>query len=193
MDKALNFSKTSDNELFHHLKTGDRKAYTEIYHRYQNSLFIFARKKTGSEEEAQDLIHEVFSMLWEKRAELKISSEPSAYLFFVLKNKIFDLFRHKKVSNLYIERFSSLVSYQTDSDYLIRHNNMSGLIESEIATLPVKMRQVFELSRKSNLNRKQIAIELGLSEQTVKSHMHRALTILKTVLAFIASFLIVLL
>ncbi|MGY0037821.1 RNA polymerase sigma factor [Pedobacter sp. NJ-S-72] len=186
----ISYSKISDSELFNKLQTGDRNAYTEIYHRYKGLLFIFACKKTGNEEEAQDLIHEVFIILWEKRAELKVSSELSAYLFFILKNKIFDLFRRKKVSDRYIEHFSSyLIAHQKESDYLIRHNNMSELIESEIAALPVKMRQVFELSRKTNLNRKQIATQLGLSEQTVKSHMHRALTILKTRLGSV-SFLI---
>lgn len=186
----INFSKISDDELFNQLKTGDRDAYTEIYHRYKGLLFIFACKKTGNEEEAQDLVHEVFIILWEKRAELRIESELPAYLFFILKNKIFDLFRRKKVSTRYIENFSNYLEFdQTDSDYLVRHHHMSDLIESEIAALPAKMREVFELSRKNNLTRKQIAEELGLSEQTVKSHMHRALSILKTRLGAI-SFLI---
>ncbi|QNK63630.1 RNA polymerase sigma-70 factor [Pedobacter sp. PAMC26386] len=178
------YSKTSDSELYHLLKTGDRNAYTEIYQRYKGLLFIFAYKKTANAEEAQDLIHELFFMLWEKRAELHVSSELSAYLFFVLKNKIFDLFRHKKVSDRYLEHFSNyLIADQKDTDHLIRHHDLSELIESEIAALPVKMRKVFELSRKTNLNRKQIASELDLSEQTVKSHIHRALAILKTRLA----------
>ncbi|QXU43474.1 LuxR C-terminal-related transcriptional regulator [Pedobacter sp. D749] len=41
------------------------------------------------------------------------------------------------------------------------------------------MREVFQLSRDSGKNRKEIARELGLSEETVKSHMHHALKILK--------------
>ncbi|WP_370630316.1 sigma factor-like helix-turn-helix DNA-binding protein [Pedobacter sp. D749] len=45
--------------------------------------------------------------------------------------------------------------------------------------MPKKMREVFQLSRDSGKNRKEIARELGLSEETVKSHMHHALKILK--------------
>jgi DNA-directed RNA polymerase specialized sigma24 family protein len=41
------------------------------------------------------------------------------------------------------------------------------------------MRQVFELSRNTNYTRKEIAATLEISEETVKSHMHHALKILK--------------
>ncbi|MNX69237.1 RNA polymerase sigma factor [compost metagenome] len=90
------------------------------------------------------------------------------------------MYKHKKVSQRYLESFQTyLDTEQNATDYLVRHNELSSLIEKEIAGLPHKMREVFELSRKTNLSRKEIAAELNLSEQTVKSHMHHALKILK--------------
>ncbi|MNE57830.1 RNA polymerase sigma factor [compost metagenome] len=80
---------------------------------------------------------------------------------------------------------------QNATDYLIRHNDLSALIEKEIAALPRRMREVFELSRKTNLSRKEIANELNLSEQTVKSHMHHALRILKTKLGALIVFILI--
>lgn len=184
-----NFSPISDNELFYKLKTGDRGAYTEIYHRYKELLFVFAYKKTNSEEEAKDLIHELFLTLWEKRSEINISKELPAYLFWTLRNKIFDSFRHKNVTQKYIDHLSNyLIKHEADTDYLVRHNDLSKFIEAEIAALPQKMRQAFELSRKSNLTRREIATELNLSEETVKSHIRRALLILKTKLGAITFF-----
>jgi RNA polymerase sigma factor (sigma-70 family) len=55
-----------------------------------------------------------------------------------------------------------------------------ALIEKEIEALSPKMRQVFEMSRNTTLSRKEIAAELNLSEETVKSHIHHALKTLKT-------------
>jgi RNA polymerase sigma factor (sigma-70 family) len=52
-------------------------------------------------------------------------------------------------------------------------------IEKQIAELPPKTRLVFEMSRKTNLSRKEIAEELQISEETVKSHMHGALKALR--------------
>ncbi|TCC87410.1 RNA polymerase sigma-70 factor [Pedobacter hiemivivus] len=171
----------SDTELVDLLKSGNRAAFTEIFNRYQSLLYIFAYKKIGDREEAKDLIHELFLTFWEKRELLNISCSLPAYLFTVLKNRVFDLYKHKKVSQRYLETFQTyLDTEQNATDYLVRHNELSCLIEKEIASLPYKMREVFELSRKTNLSRKEIATELNLSEQTVKSHMHHALKILKT-------------
>lgn len=175
------YIKLSDNELVGLLKSGDRAAFTEIFNRYQALLYIFAYKKVGDREEAKDLIHELFLTFWEKRALLNICGGLPAYLFTILKNRIFDLYKHKKVSQRYLESFQTyLYTEQNATDYLVRHNELSSLIEKEIASLPHKMREVFELSRKTNLSRKEIAGQLNLSEQTVKSHMHHALKILKT-------------
>lgn len=171
----------SDTELIGLLKSGDKTAFTEIFNRYQSLLYIFAYKRIGEREEAKDLIHELFLTLWEKRESLNISGSLPAYLFTILKNKIFDLYKHKKVSQRYLDAFQNyLDTNQNGSDYLVRHNDLSAVIEKEIAALPARMREVFELSRKTNLSRKEIASELNLSEQTVKSHMHHALRILKT-------------
>ncbi|WEK21758.1 MAG: RNA polymerase sigma-70 factor [Candidatus Pedobacter colombiensis] len=171
----------SDTELVDLLKSGNRTAFTEIFNRYQSLLYIFAYKKIGDREEAKDLIHELFLTFWEKRDILNISGGVPAYLFTILKNRIFDLYKHKKVSQRYLETFQKyLDTEQNATDYLVRHNELANLIEKEIANLPYKMREVFELSRKTNLSRKEIATTLSLSEQTVKSHMHHALKILKT-------------
>lgn len=186
------YGKLSDAELVDLLKSGDQTAFTEIFNRFQSLLYIFAYKRTGNREEAKDLIHELFLMLWEKRSELHIPSSLPGYLFTVLRNRIFDLYKHKKVSQRYIETFQKYLDYNHNTtDHLIRHNNLSELINREIAALPCKMREVFELSRKTNLTRKEIALTLNLSEQTVKSHMHHALKILKGRLGYMLAFVFI--
>jgi RNA polymerase sigma-70 factor (ECF subfamily) len=62
---------------------------------------------------------------------------------------------------------------------------MEELIEKEIATLPPKMREVFELSRKANLNYREIAEKLNISDNTVKKQMSNALKILRSRLGVI--------
>jgi RNA polymerase sigma-70 factor (ECF subfamily) len=57
---------------------------------------------------------------------------------------------------------------------------MEELIEKEIAALPPKMREVFELSRKANLNYREISEKLNISDNTVKKQMSNALKILRS-------------
>lgn len=176
----LDYSKYKDDELAGLLKSGDRKAYTEIYERYKRQLYLFAFKRLGNREEVKDLIHEIFLSLWINHEDLNIRYTLTTYLHSSVRNKILDILAHKKVSVKYIESFNQYKESEQDfTDYAIRHKELNAIIEKEIEALPDKMRQVFNLSRKSFYTRKQIAEELGVSEQTVKSHMHHALKILK--------------
>lgn len=175
------YSELPDSELAILLRQSDQRAYAEIFNRYKAVLYIFVYKKTNDREEAKDLVHELFMNTWERRETVNMPSGLAAYLFGMVKNRILDLYKHKKVTQRYLETFQDYLNTDNNSaDFLIRHNDLNALIEKEILALPEKMRKVFDLSRKTNLTRKEIAVELSISEQTVKSHMHHALKTLKT-------------
>ncbi|HMI01796.1 MAG TPA: RNA polymerase sigma-70 factor [Pedobacter sp.] len=174
------YSAFTDRQLTELLRTGDRAAYTEIYHRYKRLLYIFAFKRLGDKEEVNDLLHDLFLSIWMKHEEMQLEYALSTYLYNSTRNRIINFVAHKQVSAKYTESFKLYNETEHNTtDHLLRHNELSALIDQEIAALPKKMRQVFELSRKTNYTRKQIAEELGLSEETVKSHMHHAIKILK--------------
>ena len=177
----LPYSTYSDQELLALLKQGDQYAYTEIYHRYEEIVYVFTYKRIGDKEDARDIVHEVFLYLWEHHEQVVITKGILPFIFTAVKNRILNRIKHQKVSARYLDAFQSYLEFSEDSaDHLLRHNELSALIETEIAALPRKMRQVFELSRKTEYSRKDIAAELDLSEETVKSHMHHALKILKS-------------
>jgi DNA-directed RNA polymerase specialized sigma24 family protein len=57
----------SDNELIQLLKESDHRAYTEIYNRYFYLLYVHACKKLRDEEQAKDVVQDVFATLWVRR------------------------------------------------------------------------------------------------------------------------------
>ena len=174
------YSQLTDQELAGLLRDGDRMAYTEVYHRYKRLLYLFAYKRLGNREEVMDIIQEIFLSLWQNHETLQVTYTLSTYLHSAARNKIVDLIAHRLVTKRYAEAFTRYqASGESSTDHLVRHKILTEIIEKEIAALPAKMRQVFELSRKTNATRKEIAEELGLSEQTVKSHMQHALKTLK--------------
>jgi RNA polymerase sigma-70 factor (family 1) len=185
----------TDQDLAALLKGGDQYAYTEVYERYKRLLYLFAFKRLGDREEVKDIVHEIFTSLWYNKEQLNLSYSLNTYLHSAVRNKIVDVIARKQISARYAESFNAYqASGQSTTDHLVRQKELTALIEKEIAALPVKMRQVFELSRNGNYSRKQIAEELGLSEETVKSHMHHAMKILKVklgpllVLALVCNF-----
>lgn len=176
-----NYKAYNDCQLSAMLKDGDRDAYTEIYGRYKRPLYLFAFKRLGNKEDVSDAIHEVFLSLWINHESLVISYTLSTYLHSAIRNKVANLIAHKQVQDRYLQSFSNFLSTSYDSsDHLVRHRELEIQIEKEIQALPVKMREIFELSRKFNHNRSKIAKDLGLSEETVKSQLYQALKRLKT-------------
>jgi len=174
------YSTYTDQELTALLKQGNQSGYTELYNRYKTLLYVFALRRIDDRAEAQDMIQELFLTLWHKREELVLRGSFRSYIFTALRNRMLDVIAHRNVASRYLDSFQSyLDTTEGTTDHLIRTKELSALIENEIAALPPKMRAVFELSRNTNMSRKEIAEALDLPEDTVKSRMHNALKILK--------------
>lgn len=165
-----------DNELVDLLKSGDQNAYTQIYDRYQGLLFVYACKITKDEDEAEDIVQEVFFYLWDKRRTIFFKTSLSAYLYSAVRYKYFNLLDHKKVRANYAGSLQEFMEKgDVQADHVIREKELTRLIEKEISLLPAKMREIFELSRKEHLSHKEIAEKLNLSEKTVKNQINNAL------------------
>jgi RNA polymerase sigma-70 factor, ECF subfamily len=174
------FQNISDQELIMLLREGDKGAYTEVYNRYKNLLYNHAYKKLGNHDEVKDVLQELFTNLWNKRAEIPDTTNLSGYLYSVMRNRIFNLFSHKQVEHKYLASLQEFINERNfTTDLLIREKEFASLIQKEIDTLPPKMREVFLLSRKEYLSHKEIAEKLAISEQTVSKQVTNALKILR--------------
>jgi RNA polymerase sigma-70 factor (family 1) len=182
----------SDQELMSLLKEGDRLAFTEIYDRYKGPLYIHAFNLLRDREEAKDILQQTFTVLWNGRHGFNLKSYLSGYLYAAVRNKIFKLLAHKKVESKYM---TALASFSEEgeciTDHLVREHQLLAIIEKEIAELPEKMREIFELSRKTGLSHKEIAVRLNLSEKTVRNQINNALKILRGRLGLVVYLILV--
>ena len=97
-----------------------------------------------------------------------------------MRNKIYNLLSHKQVESEYIVSLQHFLNKEyAVTDFLIREKQLQEIIDKEMAALPPRMRQVFELSRKQYLSHKEIAEELNIAESTVTDQVKKALKILK--------------
>ena len=181
------YNNFTDQELFILLKNGNHSAYTEIYHRYKQLLYTHAYQRLRNEQEVDDIIHELFTALWIKRETLVFKTNLAGYLYTAVRNRILDYIAHQKVQSNYISSFATFIKQSENiTDFLLREKQLKVLIDKEIAALPTKMREVFELSRKENLSHEEISIRLGITKKTVKSQVNNALKILRTKLSLLA-------
>lgn len=174
-----NYSGYTDQQLTEILRKGDQRAFAEIYNRYHALLFIHADSRIKNHDESVDIIHDVFAQLWEKREELNIDNLVG-YLYKSVRNRIFNLIKHKKVITSYLEWFSLPESVQQEfADHLIREKQFAAMIKAEIEALPPREKQVFELRRFENLSNKEVASRLNISEATAADYMKKAVKTLK--------------
>lgn len=172
MDHA--YSQLSDLELAGLLKSGDQSAFAQIYERYWRVIYSHVYKMLQDEEEAKDVIQEVFSEIWIKREQHY--SNLAGYLYVSARHKVINLVRKTKFHSAYLDslsRFASEISTATLEQ--LDEKDLAAAIEREIQGLPPRMKEIFELSRKENLSYKEIAGRLGISDKTVKKQMHKSL------------------
>jgi len=174
------FSNLSDQELVAFLKLGNHVAYAELYNRYKNQLYLHAYRMLHNDEEAKDVVQDMFAAIWLKKDTLIIPSAVDAYLYGAIRNRILNFIAHQKVISKYTDSITHFVETErseTDENY--REKELIAIIEKEIALLPPKMREVFELSRNKELSYKQIAEQLGISDKTVKKQINKAIKVLR--------------
>lgn len=176
----LLYKSFSDVQLFILIQQGDHSAYTEIYARYSRLLYVHAYQKLGDRDLSMDFVQDLFTNFWIKRDEIIIRSSLAAYLYTAIRNRILNHFAFTNMSTGYVSHAlqSAPVSAEL-TDHLIREKQFMSLIDREIAALPGKMRKIFEMSRKEHLSHKEIAEELGISENTVRKQIQNSIRILR--------------
>ncbi len=175
------YSKYSDTDLSGLFQRGDDAAFKEIYNRYSQLLYLYALKRLNSKEESADVVHDVFASLLANREKFALTTALSGFLYKSVLNKVFDIYRHKDVIKEYIAAGNHYIDVDSsETDYLIREKDITALIDKEIAAMPPKMREIYEMKSKGNLSVKEIAGQMGISEHTVSTQLKRAMKHLKT-------------
>ena len=170
----------SDPQLLDLIKSGDEIAFAEIYERYWGIMYSHVLKMLGEEDDAKDITQELFTSLWLKGINIEFNTNISGYLYITARHKVINLIRQNKVRRDYL---SSLSQYEHDMSNTtldqLNARDLASALERELQSLPVKMREIFELSRKQNLSHKEIAIRLDISDKTVKKQISNALKIIR--------------
>jgi len=172
----------NDEQLVQLLQSGDEFAFTEIYNRYWYNVLAGLTKAIRSQTDAEDLVQELFGSLWKRRRELNITGTLSAYLFTSARYMGIRYIKNNISQSNYLAALSATFSncQFSDAETNLSVRELERTIETAINTLPAKMKEVFCLSRRQHLSYKEIAQQLGISEETVKKQVYNALKLLRS-------------
>jgi RNA polymerase sigma-70 factor (family 1) len=168
----------NEPELLRLTARGDEQAFAALFEHYTDTLYGVALHYTKIPESAEELVQDVFTKLWIKRASLPTSERFNDWLFILTRNHILDFLqknaRQQKYREELTRHFQDSAARTPEQEMLFKES--AGLIARAVASLPPQQQKIFDLSRNQGLNPDQIAERLGLSRNTVRNHLHRALT-----------------
>ena len=164
--------------------TIDDRNFEEIYLKYFPRLLRFAREYVLFEEDAENIIQDVFTTLWERREDLKIHISLASYLFILIKNRCIDHLRRKKYADtgkkqmqesFAYEQQMKLYSLEALDHTLISDSDVEQIIARAVDSLPPKCREIFVLNKIDGKKYREIADKLHISVSTVENQMSIAL------------------
>lgn len=179
--------------------SGYKVQFEEVYVSHYARMKRFAQQYLIREEDAENIVHDIFVELWEKKIEFSSFVNIDGYLFMALKNKSIDFLRRKTLEQHTIEEIQDeyirnlklkLASLEELNNRLFSDNNIDTIIQKAIDTLPEKCREIFVMNKIEGKKQRRIAEELNISIHTVESQMAIAYKKLKEALKdFIPLFL----
>ncbi len=166
--------------MFEAIRKDDHQAFDVLYQRYGRQLYLFMLNKVRKAEAAEELVNDVFLILWEKRDSIKISTNAAAYIFTIAKNLTLQYIRSSHNKQQFIEEIAAIeIPASAAADDAIYYQELTSSLTAIINELPEKCREIFLLSRDKEKSSREIADELKLSDQTVKNQLSKALRVLR--------------
>lgn len=169
----------SDEDLVDGLRSGHAPAFEEIYQRYWSKLYRVAYQQTGTREEAEELVQNLFESLWHRRDQLTIR-HLSSYLVVSIKylatNYLKAQITQRKFQE-YLILHEMRQSFGTDEQ--VQFTDLAKAVEEAMKKLPEKSGEIFRMSRFDGQSVKAIASRLNLSEKAVEYHITKSLKVLK--------------
>jgi len=160
-----------DEELLKRLHLGDGEAFEEIFSRFWERLYHVARARINSEEEAEEIVQDIFASLWKNHRTVLIVDLPS-YLFAAVRRGVISKIRtrlvHQKYQDYYLKFFPG---YSRTTEEAIDFEELSLVIENALQQLPEKSQQVFRLNRLLGRSIAEIAETLKMPRRTIEHHL----------------------
>lgn len=168
-----------DSAILRDLTNGSSRAFKIIFDAYGKKIHRFSLTYLKNEQEAEEIVQEVFLKIWKVRADLKPGTSFDSFIFTMAKNAILNTIRKSKNEQLYL----SYAKLHPGRDILLEEElnfaELERAYQKSIDQLSPQRKKIFLLSREKFLTNVEIASQLGISVKTVENQMTTSIAQIK--------------
>ncbi len=154
----------------------DENSFKDLFETYFERVYDYISAISRSDYIAEEVTQELFIILWRKRDDLHAVRQMDQYIFRIARNLAITLLKKAAMDSKLATQFYRQSLKQTN-EVLERlgQQAVADLIHKAVNTLPPQPRKIYLLSRAEHMNFDEIAEVTGLSRNTVKNHLQKAL------------------
>lgn len=179
----MSAQRNTEQEWLDRIARGDESAFREIFQQHYKALCYYAGTIVDDWQEAEDLIQEVFSRLWDKRPVFPNAAALRSWLYVSVRNACLNHLKSKERQQLR-DRDYAYLSGDTFPDIgafdpRLAETEIIAALYREIEELPAQCRRIFKMSYLEGRKNEEIAGELDISYNTVRTQKLRALKLIR--------------
>lgn len=176
----LNSSHPDDKLLVAQLKNGNERAFEKLYEKYSGGIYGFSLKLLKSTDFAEEVVQDVFLKVWNTRNDLDVNLNFKSFIYTIAKNQSLNILKRAANDlNLRDQLLYTQETFSTSTKDNLLNKEYENVKRNAINSLSSGRRRIFLMLREEGLSYEEIAKNLGISVNTVKTQMKTALKIIR--------------
>ena len=173
----------NDFELIKKFLEGDESAFNRLVLRYQEKIYLLARRMTGNHLDADEVVQEVLMVLYKKLNTFEFKSSFYTWLYRITLTRSLNYIKRRSLKE-FLPLKSVMNKRNDDYDPLITVENQEKInaIEKLLQKIPAKQREVFILRQFEELDYEEISKITGTTVGALKANYFHAINKLKDLL-----------
>jgi RNA polymerase sigma-70 factor (ECF subfamily) len=159
------------------IRRGNKKAFRTFFTENYEKLVAYANGYLFDLQASEDVVQDVFIYIWENAHRLEITTSLKGYMAVMVKNRCINLLKSVKITDRE-NLFDLTISLTSENIYETEDNEKKEILYNKILkvldTLPDKMQQIVKMKLIQGYKYQEIAKEMDISVNTVKTQLKRA-------------------
>jgi len=165
---------------FKKIKEGDIQAFETLFRSYYEPLCRYAYRFVENTETAEEIVQDLFYVLWKERQNLNIFTSVNGYLYRSVKNKSLQQIEKAMVRDAYKEMYAENAAIETITPQEeLEYKELEQFIAETLHRLPERRQKIFRMNRMEGKKYNEIAQELHISVKTVETEMTKTFQTLR--------------